>query len=85
MAANKDSLPDERVLAGRYTESVAGGERVRAYVSPPLWARLVDRLGTDIFDLMERANRTLGRLEGARLSSVVLLPPPAHQVGQIPA
>lgn len=37
---------------------------MRAYVPPPLSASLVDRLGTDIFGLMERANRALGRLDG---------------------
>ena len=30
----------------------------------PLSATLVDQLGTDSFDLMERANRALGRLDG---------------------
>lgn len=64
MAANKDSLPDSSLSAGSYTDTVAGDERVRAYVPPPLSATLVDQLGTDILDLMERANRALGRLDG---------------------
>ena len=64
MAAHKDSLPEDPALTGQYTETVAGGERVRAYVPPPLSASLVDRLGTDFFDLTERANRALGRLDG---------------------
>lgn len=64
MGARKESLSDNLELTGRYTESVAGGERVRAYVPPPLSARLVTRLGTDLLDLMERANRALGRLDG---------------------
>ena len=64
MAANKGSLPDPSLSAGYYADSVAGGERVRAYVPPPLSATLVDQLGTDSCDLMERANRALGRLDG---------------------
>jgi Fic family protein len=51
-------------LPGRYIETVAGGERVRAYVPPPLSESQVDRLGTDVFDLLERANHALGRLDG---------------------
>jgi hypothetical protein len=64
MAANKDPLPDPSLSAGQYADTVAGGERVRAYVPPPLSTTLVDQLGTDSFDLMERANRALGRLDG---------------------
>ena len=57
METNKESL-------GSYTVTVIGGERVRAYVPPPLSASLIDQLGTEIFDLMEQANRALGRLDG---------------------
>ncbi len=45
-------------------ESVAGGETIRAFVPAPLAEKLIDHLGSDIFDLMERANRALGRLDG---------------------
>ena len=64
MIANKDSLSERPGSGGYYAETVAGGERVRAYVPPALSASLVDQLGTEIFDLMERANRALGRLDG---------------------
>ena len=64
MAANKGSLPERPASRGHYVDTVSGGERVRAYVPPALSATLVDQLGTDIFDLMERANRALGRLDG---------------------
>lgn len=64
MAANKDSLQDDSPSKGYFADTVAGGERVRAYVPPPLSARLIEQLGTEVFDLMERANRALGRLDG---------------------
>ena len=57
MQPDKDSL-------GSYVETVVGDERVRAYVPPRLSASLIGQLGTDIFDLMEQANRALGRLDG---------------------
>lgn len=64
MAANKDSLRDDSPPKGYFADTVAGGERVRAYVPPPLSVRLIEQLGTEVFDLMERANRALGRLDG---------------------
>ena len=49
-------------LSGFYLPSSAGGETVRAFVPYPLPPRL--ELGPTDYDLMERANRALGRLDG---------------------
>lgn len=68
MATNNETLPGQRTSTGYYVETVTGSERVRAYVPAPLSAALVDRLGTRVFDLLERANRALGRLDGVSQS-----------------
>lgn len=60
-AANKDYLNNDGISAGKYVETIAGEETMRAYVPSPLSASLVYQLGTEIFDLMERANRALNR------------------------
>ncbi len=49
---------------GTYVVSSAGGENVRAFLPPPLPPDPpLDLSGAD-FDLLERANRALGRLDG---------------------
>ena len=48
---------------GRYIETVAGGERVRAFVPPPLPPDPPVRL-EGLLLLLEQAERALGRLDG---------------------
>ena len=56
--------PDQRL--GRYVESVAGGETVRAFVPPPLPpVPAIDVLG--LLDRLSHADRALGRLDGITL------------------
>lgn len=50
--------------AGSYIESTTAGERVRAFLPKPLPPDPPLRLGHPEYDLMERANRALGRLDG---------------------
>ena len=53
---------------GEYVTTMAGGERVRAYVPPRLPPTPPLALDPELQDLLERANRGLGRLDGvARL------------------
>ncbi|MEL6703805.1 MAG: Fic family protein [Bacteroidota bacterium] len=47
---------------GTYRSLTAGGETVRAFIPDPLPPEL--ELGSADYDLMERANRALGRLDG---------------------
>ncbi len=55
---------------GTYVTSTAGGENVRALVPPPLPPEPPLALGPELQDLLERANRGLGRLDGvARIFS----------------
>ncbi|MBS0325048.1 MAG: Fic family protein [Proteobacteria bacterium] len=64
-------MPDHRTT-GRFVTVSTVGEKVRAYVPFPLPPSPPLALGNDDIDLLERANRALGRLDG--LSS--LLPDP---------
>jgi len=53
---------------GTYVTTSAGGETVRAFVPPPLPPNPPLDIGPDLHDLLEKANRGLGRLDGiARL------------------
>lgn len=53
---------------GTYVTTSAGGENVRAFVPPPLPPDPPLAIGPDLHDLLEKANRGLGRLDGiARL------------------
>lgn len=53
---------------GAYVVTTAGGERIRAFVPPPLPPEPPLEFGAELQDLLERANRGLGRLDGvARL------------------
>ena len=53
---------------GAYVITTVGGERVRAYMPPPLPPEPPLALDAELQDLLERANRGLGRLDGvARL------------------
>lgn len=55
--------PDLKPRLGRYMEAIAAGERVRAYLPPPLPPRPpLDLLS--LVGLIEEANRALGRLDG---------------------
>lgn len=58
MAAKHKPNPRE----GTYTLTVAGGEKVKAYIPPPLPPVPALELGP-LFVLMEKANRALGRLD----------------------
>lgn len=58
---------------GHYVESSLGGEIVRAFVPNPLPPEPPLNLSPDLYDLMERANRALGRLDGVS----ELLPDPS--------
>ena len=53
---------DGSTPTGTYRTTTAGGETVRAFLPHPLPPTL--DLGPADFDLMERANRALGRLDG---------------------
>lgn len=55
---------DRRDHVGTYITSTVAGERYRAYLPPPLPPDPPLRLTERHFDLMERANRALGRLDG---------------------
>ena len=52
----------EPIPTGTYRTTTAGGETVRAFVPDPLPPTL--SFGPADYDLMERANRALGRLDG---------------------
>lgn len=53
---------------GAYVVTTADGERIRAFVPPPLPPEPPLEFGAELQDLLERANRGLGRLDGvARL------------------
>ena len=61
-------IPNARL--GTYISTAAGGENVRAFVPPPLPPNPPLALGPELQDLLERANRGLGRLDGfARIFS----------------
>ena len=61
-------VPDARL--GTYFITSAGGENVRAFVPPPLPPNPQLALGPELQDLLEKANRGLGRLDGvARIFS----------------
>lgn len=60
-------------VSGKYVVTSTAGEKVRAFVPHPLPPHPSIQLGPRIYDLMERANRALGRLDG--ISS--LLPDPS--------
>ena len=49
---------------GTYVVTSAGGENVRAFLPPPLPPDPPLDLGSADFDLLDRANRALGRLDG---------------------
>jgi Fic family protein len=51
-------------LTGRYVESTTAGETVRAFVPEPLPPRPEVHLTLEDTDLLERANRAVGRLDG---------------------
>ncbi|MGM0578115.1 MAG: Fic family protein [Myxococcota bacterium] len=53
-----------RSRTGRYHVTSAGGEEVRAFVPDPLPPEPALELTPEDHDLMERANRALGRLDG---------------------
>ena len=53
-----------RNAAGTYVVSATAGERVRAFVPAPLPPQPKLQLTEADYDLMERANRALGRLDG---------------------
>ena len=55
-------LPTTR--AGAYVERVINGERVQAFVAPPLPPVPKLKLTSEVHDLLEKANRALGRLDG---------------------
>jgi Fic family protein len=56
-------MPAKR-QTGHYIATVAGGERVRAYVPAPLPPKPALVLTPQHLNLIERANRALGRLDG---------------------
>ena len=53
-----------RTRKGRWAKSTAGGEIVKAFLPPPLPPKPPIKLSHSDLDLMERANRALGRLDG---------------------
>ena len=65
----------ERPTPGRYEVTVAGGERVRAFVPAPLPPRPPLNLEGDLLRSLEAAGLALGRLEGAnqRLEPTLLV------------
>ena len=73
MSADKGSFNREEQTHGRFVETPIDGETVRAYVPPPLSPEIAAALGTDTYDLLEQANRALGRLDGVSQ----LLPDPS--------
>lgn len=73
MATDKGSFNTEEQTHGRFVETLIDGETVRAYVPPPLSPQIAAALGTDTYDLLEQANRALGRLDGVSQ----LLPDPS--------
>jgi Fic family protein len=56
-------MPDNPRL-GTYVSTSVGGETVRAFVPPPLPPDPPLNITPDLADLIERANRGLGRLDG---------------------
>jgi Fic family protein len=54
---------DETGRLGRYIETVAGSERVRAFVPPPLPPSPPVRF-TELLGLLDQANQAIGRLDG---------------------
>jgi Fic family protein len=75
MTAIKDNFNNTSnvTVSGKYVITSAVGEKVRAFVPNSLPPHPPIQLGPSIYDLMERANRALGRLDG--VSS--LLPDPS--------
>ncbi len=73
MSADKGSFNSAEQIHGRFVETPIDGETVRAYVPPPLSPQIAAALGTDTYDLLEQANRALGRLDGVSQ----LLPDPS--------
>jgi Fic family protein len=55
-------MPDHR--SGKYVSSSVAGEECRAFIPPPLPPDPPLSLTADDYDLMEKANRALGRLDG---------------------
>ena len=53
-----------RAPTGRYVITTTAGERVEAFVPDPLPPKPKMHLTDTDYDLMERANRALGRLDG---------------------
>lgn len=50
---------------GRYVETAIAGERVRAFVPPPLPPAPPVRIGSSLLSLLAQAERAIGRLDGA--------------------
>jgi Fic family protein len=75
MAVIKDNFNNtsNANASGKYVVTSTAGEKVRAFVPNSLPPHPPMELGSSIYDLMERANRSLGRLDG--VSS--LLPDPS--------
>lgn len=65
-------LPDTHP-SGQYSESSVAGEAVHAFVPHPLSKENTESIGADSYDILERANRALGRLDGVSL----LIPDPS--------
>lgn len=55
-------LPTHR--AGDYVERIINGEKVQAFIAPALPPHPPLTLTSDHYDLLEKANRALGRLDG---------------------
>ncbi len=55
------------MVTGQYVETTAGGETVRAFVPDPLPPRVPLQFTEDDRDLVEKANRALGRLDGVTM------------------
>jgi len=55
-------MPDHR--SGTYVSSSVAGEECRAFIPPPLPPVPPLSLTAEDYDLMEKANRVLGRLDG---------------------
>lgn len=65
-------MTDKKARIGRYLESTVSGESFKAYLPPPLPPKPAIEL-SEMFDLIDRANTALGRLDGMHQ----LLPDPA--------
>jgi hypothetical protein len=61
-------MPDHR--SGTYVRSSVAGEECRAFIPPPLPPDPPLSLTAEDHDLIEKANRALGRLDGLATPSV---------------